>query len=317
MDRQEGVAMIGGEPRRAGVVEDGTAVGVGVSALTETLGSTQRWRLTLIALLHHRLGVIGLIVCAVVVLTALFAPLIAPYDPSVSNYDAILSPPSAAHWLGTDDLGRDILSRIIWGSQVSLQVSLVAVSGAIVIGSIVGMISGYAGRWIDDVIMRVIDAMLAFPTLILALGIVAVLGPTLVNAMIAITIVKIPNFARLVRAQVLSIKHMDFVTAAQGLGASRTRVMFRHIWPSVLGNVLVYGSLTASTALITESSLSFLGLGAQPPTPSWGAMLSSGMQYWSAWWMSVFPGFALFIVVIALNFVGDGLRDVLDSRIKD
>ena len=298
------------------VVKD-AALCSGLDAPTEALGSTPRWRLALIALLHHRLGVIGLIVCAVVVLAAMFAPWIAPYDPSVSDFEAILSPPSSAHWLGTDDLGRDILSRIIWGAQVSLEVSLVAVSGAIVLGSIVGMISGYAGRWIDDVIMRVIDAMLAFPTLILALGIVAVLGPTLVNAMIAITIVKIPNFARLVRAQVLSIKHMDFVTAAEGLGASRTRVMFRHIWPSVLGNVLVYGSLTASTALITESSLSFLGLGAQPPTPSWGAMLSSGMQYWDAWWMSVFPGFALFIVVIALNFVGDGLRDVLDARIKD
>ncbi len=309
--------MTAGQALPAGIVASDAALRLGVDGQTESLGSTPRWRLALIALLHHRLGVIGLSICILVVLTALFAPWIAPYDPSVSDYDAILSPPSPSHLLGTDDLGRDILSRIIWGSQVSLQVSLVAVSGAIVIGSIVGMISGYAGRWIDDVIMRVIDAMLAFPTLILALGIVAVLGPTLVNAMIAITIVKIPNFARLVRAQVLSIKHLDFVTAARGLGASRARVMFRHIWPCVTGNVLVYGSLTASTALITESSLSFLGLGAQPPTPSWGAMLSSGMQYWDAWWMSVFPGFALFIVVIALNFVGDGLRDVLDARIKD
>ncbi|CAH1693327.1 dipeptide ABC transporter membrane subunit DppC [Hyphomicrobiales bacterium] len=313
--------MTGGHSQSAGIVAENARVDAAMppeAALrTEPSGSAPRWRLALNSLLHHRLGALGLCVCAFVVLMALVAPWIAPYDPSVSDYDAILSPPSSAHWLGTDDLGRDILSRIIWGSQVSLQVSLIAVSGAIVVGSIVGMISGYAGGWVDDVIMRVIDAMLAFPTLILALGIVAVLGPTLVNAMIAITIVNIPNFARLVRAQVLSIRHMDFVSAARGLGASRARIMFRHIWPSVIGNVLVYGSLTASTALITESSLSFLGLGAQPPTPSWGSMLSSGMQYWDAWWMSVFPGFALFAVVLALNFVGDGLRDVLDSRITE
>ncbi|CAH1650158.1 dipeptide ABC transporter membrane subunit DppC [Chelatococcus asaccharovorans] len=309
--------MTGGQSQSAGIVVDDTAIRVGGDTRMETLGSAPRWRLALTALLHHRLGAFGLCVCALVVFTALLAPWIAPYDPSVSDYEAILSPPSLAHWLGTDDLGRDILSRIVWGTQVSLQVSLIAVSGAIVLGSVVGMISGYAGGWIDDAIMRVIDAMLAFPTLILALGIVAVLGPTLVNAMIAITIVNIPNFARLVRAQVLSIRHMDFVSAARGLGASRVRIMFRHIWPSVIGNVLVYGSLTASTALITESSLSFLGLGAQPPTPSWGSMLSSGMQYWDAWWMSVFPGVALFSVVLALNFVGDSLRDVLDARITE
>lgn len=280
----------------------------------ESSTSVPEWRIVLFRLLSHRLGVIGLCVCLLVVVTAILAPWIAQYDPSLSDYDAILSPPSAAHPLGTDDLGRDILSRIIWGSQVSLQVSLIAVAGAIVVGSVVGMVSGYAGGWVDDVIMRVIDAMIAFPGLILALGIVAVLGPTLVNAMIAITIVNIPNFARLVRAQVLSIRHMDFVTAARGLGVGPIPVMFRHIWPSLVGSVLVYASLSASTALITESSLSFLGLGAQPPTPSWGSMLSSGMQYWDAWWMSVFPGLALFVVVLAFNFVGDGLRDVLDSR---
>ena len=269
------------------------------------------WRTVLRSLLHHRLGATGLLIFRIVLITAIFAPWLAPYDPAVSDYEAILSPPSAAHLLGTDDLGRDILSRIIWGSQVSLQVSLIAVAIAIVGGSIVGMISGYAGGWIDDVIMRVVDAMIAFPGLILALGIVAVLGPTLTNAMIAITIVNIPNIARLVRAQVLSVRHMDFVTAARGVGAGKVRIMLRHIWPSVVGNVLVYASLSAAGALITESSLSFLGLGAQPPTPSWGSMLSSGTQYWNAWWMSVFLA-RRSSSSLWFNFVGDGLRDALD-----
>ncbi len=276
--------------------------------------SAPAWRVAIGALLRHRLGVMGLAVCTLVALTAAFAPWLAPYDPTLSDYDAILASPSLAHLLGTDDLGRDILSRIIWGAQVSLQVTVVAISGAIVVGSAVGMVSGYVGGWVDELIMRIVDAMLAFPTLILALGIVAVLGPTLVNAMIAITIVNIPNFARLVRAQVLTIRSMDFVTAARGVGASNIRIMFRHIWPSVVGDVLVFASLSASTALITESSLAFLGLGAQPPTPSWGSMLSTGMQYWDAWWMSLFPGAVIFFSVLALNFVGDGLRDVLDAR---
>ena len=279
--------------------------------------SPPEWRVLIRSLLTHRLGSVGLVVCLIVLVTALFAPWLAPYDPAASDYGAILSPPSSAYWFGTDDLGRDILSRIIWSSQVSLQVSLIAVSVAIVGGTIVGMISGYAGGWVDDIIMRIVDAMMAFPSLILALGIVAVLGPSLTNAMIAIAIVNIPHVSRLVRAQVLAVRHMDFVMAARGIGAGRFRIMLRHIWPSVAGNVLVYASLSAAGALITESSLSFLGLGVQPPTPSWGSMLSSGMQYWNAWWMSVFPGSALFIVALGFNFLGDGLRDALDSRIVD
>lgn len=276
--------------------------------------SVSAWRVAMGAMLRHRLGVMGLGVCTLIALMAVLAPWLAPYDPSWNDYDAILASPSLAHLLGTDELGRDVLSRIIWGAQVSLQVTVVAISGAIVVGSGVGMVSGYVGGWVDDLIMRIVDAMLAFPTLILALGIVAVLGPTLVNAMIAITIVNIPNFARLVRAQVLTIRNMDFVTAARGIGASNISILLRHIWPSVVGDVLVFASLSASTALITESSLAFLGLGAQPPTPSWGSMLSTGMQYWDAWWVSLFPGVVIFLSVLALNFVGDGLRDVLDAR---
>jgi len=266
-------------------------------------------------LLQQKLAWIGLLICAVVILAAIFAEVLAPYDPSESHYEAILSAPSAQFWLGTDEIGRDILSRVIYGARVSIQVALVSIALAIVLGSMLGMIAGYFGGWVDHVVMRVMDGMLAFPMLVLALGIIAVLGPSLLNTTLAITIINVPSFARLVRAQVLVVRKLDFVLAARALGAGDLRIMLRHVWPSVVGNLIVYASLRASTAIITESSLSFLGLGAQPPTPSWGQMLSTAMQYWDAWWMSVFPGIAIFITVIALNFLGDSLRDTLDARL--
>ena len=266
-------------------------------------------------LLQQKLAWIGLLICLVVILAAIFAEVLAPYDPSESHYEAILSAPSAQFWLGTDEIGRDILSRVIYGARVSIQVALVSIALAIVLGSMLGMIAGYFGGWIDHVVMRVMDGMLAFPMLVLALGIIAVLGPSLLNTTLAITIINVPSFARLVRAQVLVVRKLDFVLAARALGAGDLRIMLRHVWPSVVGNLIVYASLRASTAIITESSLSFLGLGAQPPTPSWGQMLSTAMQYWDAWWMSVFPGIAIFITVIALNFLGDSLRDTLDARL--
>jgi peptide/nickel transport system permease protein len=266
-------------------------------------------------LLQQKLAWIGLLICAAVILAAIFAEVLAPYDPSESHYEAILSAPSAQFWLGTDEIGRDILSRVIYGARVSIQVALVSIALAIVLGSMLGMIAGYFGGWTDHIVMRVMDGMLAFPMLVLALGIIAVLGPSLLNTTLAITIINVPSFARLVRAQVLVVRKLDFVLAARALGAGDLRIMLRHVWPSVVGNLIVYASLRASTAIITESSLSFLGLGAQPPTPSWGQMLSTAMQYWDAWWMSVFPGIAIFITVIALNFLGDSLRDTLDARL--
>jgi peptide/nickel transport system permease protein len=266
-------------------------------------------------LLQQKLAWIGVLICLVVILAAIFAEVLAPYDPSESHYEAILSAPSVQFWLGTDEIGRDILSRVIYGARVSIQVALVSIALAIVLGSMLGMIAGYFGGWIDHVVMRVMDGMLAFPMLVLALGIIAVLGPSLLNTTLAITIINVPSFARLVRAQVLVVRKLDFVLAARALGAGDLRIMLRHVWPSVVGNLIVYASLRASTAIITESSLSFLGLGAQPPTPSWGQMLSTAMQYWDAWWMSVFPGIAIFITVIALNFLGDSLRDTLDARL--
>jgi peptide/nickel transport system permease protein len=284
------------------------------AAERESIGA---YRLAWRKLLRHKLGRIGLAVFLLLTAVAITAPLLAPYDPTAISYDAILSPPGWHNPLGTDDVGRDILSRVIFGARVSLEVITVSILSAIFVGSGLGMIAGYLGGWIDPVIMRVMDGMLAFPMLVLALGIVAVLGPDLLNATIAIAIVNVPGFARLVRGQVLSVRQMDYVQAARALGAPDWRIMLHHIWPKVAGNVIVYASLRASAALITESSLAFLGLGAQPPTPSWGGMLATAMQYWDAWWMSVFPGAAIFIAVLGLNFLGDGLRDALDVRMVD
>ena len=277
--------------------------------------SRSEYQLALGRMIRHKLGGLGLVVCTLFVLAALFAPWLSPHDPAETYYEAILVPPSMEFLLGTDELGRDVLSRILYGARVSLQITVFSIAAAMLIGSILGAVSGYFGGAVDHAVMRVMDGMLAFPMLVLALGIIAILGPNLINAMIAIAIVNIPSFARLVRAQVLSIKSLDFVLAARAMGASDVRIMLRHVWPSAVGNVIVYASLRASAALITESSLAFLGLGAQPPTPSWGQMLSTAMQYWDAWWLSVFPGAAIFMMVLALNFVGDGLRDTLDTRI--
>ena len=292
-----------------------TTLSATVSVVKATQASQNMSVMFVRKLLQQKLAWIGLLICLVVILAAIFAEVLAPYDPSESHYEAILSAPSAQFWLGTDEIGRDILSRVIYGARVSIQVALVSIALAIVLGSMLGMIAGYFGGWIDHVVMRVMDGMLAFPMLVLALGIIAVLGPSLLNTTLAITIINVPSFARLVRAQVLVVRKLDFVLAARALGAGDLRIMLRHVWPSVVGNLIVYASLRASTAIITESSLSFLGLGAQPPTPSWGQMLSTAMQYWDAWWMSVFPGIAIFITVIALNFLGDSLRDTLDARL--
>lgn len=279
--------------------------------------SISAWRLAARKLWRHRLGRPGLIFIAIMAATAVLAPLIAPYDPATADFNDILSPPSWAHPFGTDNIGRDVMSRVIWGAQISLQVIVLSIIGAIFVGAVVGMISGYVGGWLDHLIMRIVDGMLAFPMLILALAIVSVLGPDLINAIIAITIVNIPGFARLVRGQVLSVRQLDYVQAAKCVGNPDWRIMFFHIWPMVVGNVIVYGSLRASVALITESTLAFLGLGAQPPTPSWGSMLTTAMQYFDAWWLSTFPGAAIFLGVLSLNFLGDGLRDALDAKLPE
>jgi peptide/nickel transport system permease protein len=290
-------------------------------ALSRPIGTDRRSESRLVTaakrLLHHRLGMCGLVVVLVMVVCAVGAPWLAPYDPAEINYDAMTAAPSWQHLLGTDEIGRDILSRLIYGSRVSLQIVLVAIVISLLVGGTIGLVSGYLGGRIDNILMRIMDGLLAFPLLILALGVIAVLGPDLINAIIALAVVNVPGFARLVRGQVLSVRERDFVLAARSIGAGDIRIMARHIWPSVAGNVIVYASLRASSVLIAESSLAFLGLGAEPPMPTWGQMLATAMEYWSAWWMSIFPGLAIFLAALAFNFLGDGIRDAMDVRLSD
>ena len=267
-------------------------------------------------LLETRLVGTGLAISALVLLCAIFADLVAPYDPNTQDYLALTEAPSSTHWLGTDDLGRDILSRIIYGARVSLQVGIIAVGIAVTLGVTLGLLAGYLGGFVDDVIMRFIDSVQAFPGLILALGITAALGPGIGNAMIAIGFVSTPAMARLTRGQVLSLREREFVHAAQVIGASPLKIMSRHIWPNATAPIIVQATLLVASAIVTEASLSFLGVGVKPPTPSWGSMLRTGSQYLEvAPWLAFAPGLAIFLTVLAFNFVGDGLRRALDPRL--
>ncbi len=279
-------------------------------------GKDSRFLVFVREVLRTRLVGTGLAISGIVILCAIFADVISPYDPNLQDYTAFTTPPSIAHPLGTDDLGRDVLSRIIHGTRVSLQVGIIAVGIAVTIGVTLGLISGYLGGWVDDVIMRIVDAVQAFPGLILALAITAALGPGIGNAMIAIGFVSTPGFARLTRGQTLSVRERDFVAAARVLGISPLKIMFRHIWPNVTAPIIVQATLMMASAIVTEASLSFLGVGVKPPTPSWGAMLRTGSQYLEvAPWIAVAPGVAIFVTVLAFNFVGDGLRRALDPRL--
>jgi ABC-type dipeptide/oligopeptide/nickel transport system permease subunit len=263
-----------------------------------------------------RLVDFGLVILGIVVFCAIFAPLIAPYDPLEQDYLAIAQPPSSAHWLGTDDLGRDVLSRIIYGSRVSLQVGAISVAIAVSLGALLGLASGYVGGKLDDVIMRFVDAVQAFPGLILALALTAALGPSIRNVMIAIGFISSPAIARLTRAQTLSVRESEYVAAARVSGAPATTIVTRHIWPNVTAPIIVQATLLVATAIVTEASLSFLGVGVQPPTPSWGSMLRTGSQYLEvAPWIAFAPGVAIFVTVLAFNFIGDGLRRAIDPRL--
>ena len=263
-----------------------------------------------------RLVSFGLVVLGLVVICAVFAPMISPYDPLKQDYLAIAQPPSPAHWLGTDDLGRDVLSRVIYGSRVSLQVGAISVAIAVTLGAVLGLLSGYLGGVVDEVIMRFVDAVQAFPGLILALGLTAALGPSIRNVMIAIGFISSPTIARLARAQTLSIRESEYVAASRISGASASRIIARHIWPNATSPLTVQATLLVATAIVTEASLSFLGVGVQPPTPSWGSMLRTGSQYLEvAPWLAFAPGLAIFVTVLSFNFIGDGLRQALDPRL--
>jgi peptide/nickel transport system permease protein len=269
-------------------------------------------------LMRTRLSSAALIVILLMILMAIFAPWIAPYGPDKTDFGAALSGPSRDHLLGADNLGRDTLSRTIYGSRVSLQVGIIAVGISLIIGTTLGLISGYlSGTFVDSLIMRCMDALLAFPTLVLALAITAALGPSLTNVMIAVGVVGIPSYARLIRGQVLSVARHEYVEAARTVGASGMRIIWKHIFPNVTGPLIVQASIGVAFAILAEASLSFLGLGVQPPTPSWGSMLSVGKDYLQyAAWMAIAPGAAIFIVVLAFNFLGDGIRDALDPHLQ-
>jgi peptide/nickel transport system permease protein len=268
--------------------------------------------------LQNKLAVFGGIFTLLLILTGIFAPVIAPSDPTAQDYTKFLQGPSAENWFGTDELGRDLLSRVLYGAQVSLKAGMISVGIALIIGIPIGLFSGYYRGVLDEfIIMRFTDALLSFPSLVLALSLAAVLGAGLENAMIAIGIVFTPNFIRLMRAEVLSQREREYVEAARASGISDLKIIFVHIFPNCLGPILVQATLAIAGAIIAEASLSYLGLGTQPPTPSWGAMLSSGQGYLAdAPWIALFPGLFIFLTVLAINLFGDGLRDALDPKTK-
>ncbi|MET3599773.1 ABC transporter permease [Martelella mangrovi] len=259
----------------------------------------------------------GLGVVLFMLFVAVFAPLLAPYDPTAQSWTAVRKAPSLAHWMGTDEVGRDILSRIIWGTRASLLAGLTSVAIAIAIGVPLGLAAGFIGGFTDGLISRFTDALLACPSLILAIALASFLGPSLTNAMIAIGITATPIFIRLSRGQVLSIRNEEYVEAASVVGNPRWRIAVRHILPNILPQLTVQATLTIASAIISEASLSFLGLGLQPPDPSWGSMLNTAQRFISnAPWMAMWPGMAIFSTVLAFNLLGDGLRDALDPRAR-
>jgi peptide/nickel transport system permease protein len=259
----------------------------------------------------------GMLVLGVFVV-AIFAPWIAPYDPAAIDIKNILVGPSAVHPFGTDDLGRDVLSRMIWGSRVSLEVGFVAIGIATIIGIIVGALAGFYGGYIDSAFMRFVDIMLSIPTIFLVLAVIAILEPSIINIMIVIGLTSWMEPARLVRAEFISIKEREFVTAARALGARDLRLIFKHILPNGLSPILVSATMGVGGAVLIESALSFLGIGVQPPTPSWGSLLSSGKDNIEiAWWLSAFPGLAILVTVLGYNLLGEGIRDALDPRQRE
>jgi peptide/nickel transport system permease protein len=279
-------------------------------------GATPRWRQTLTLLARNRLAAAGAVVLIVLVLAAVLGPLIAPYGVNQQDLASRLTGPSGAHWFGTDDLGRDVFSRVLLGARVSLQVGLVAVGLSLVAGTVIGLVAGYRGGWIDSVLMRLMDVLFSFPVILLAIAIVAVLQPSLFTLQLAIAVVFTPIHARVVRGSVLSVREEVHIQAVRSLGASDLRIVARHVLPNVAAPVIVQTSLSLAFAILTEAALSYLGIGVQPPRAAWGADLqaSQGFLATGAWWMAVFPGLAILVTVMAFNLLGDGLRDVLDPK---
>lgn len=285
----------------------------------QTNKKRSQWREVWRMLKKNKMALVGLGILVILVLLALFADVIADYDTVVikQNLANRLKGPSAEHWLGTDEFGRDIFARLVHGARVSLKVGIIAVGISIILGGILGALAGFYGGKIDNIIMRVMDVFLAVPSILLAIAIVSALGPSILNLMVAISISSVPSYARIVRASVLSIRDQEFVEAARAIGANNARIIFRHIIPNSLAPVIVQGTLGVASAILSTAGLSFIGLGIQPPAPEWGSMLSGGRQYLRyAWWVTTFPGVAIMITILSLNLLGDGLRDALDPRLK-
>ena len=273
------------------------------------------WRRGLRRLLRRRTAAVGLVIVLAMVALAVLAPWIAPFDPLATSFTLVRKAPSGAHWFGTDEVGRDLLSRVLWGGRASLAAGVISVSIALGLGLPFGMLAGYAGGVLDAIVSRITDAMLAVPFLILAIALAAFLGPSLGNAMIAIGITATPIFVRLARGQVMNVRAEEYVEAARAVGNPPVRILLRHVLPNILPPMIVQATLAIAAAIIAEASLSFLGLGQQPPAPSWGSMLNTAQRFLTqAPWMAVFPGVAIFLTVFAFNLVGDGLRDALDPK---
>jgi peptide/nickel transport system permease protein len=274
-----------------------------------------QWRLATERYLRNKPAIFGLIMLFLLICSAIFAPLLATYDPTSIDYGYVRKPPSAEHIFGTDNLGRDIFSRVLWGGRDSLRVGMVAVLISIVGGVLLGLFSAFAGGFVDNLIQRFVDLTFAFPTILLLLSIVAALGPNLTTVLIAIGISGIPGYSRLMRGSVLQALNTEYVLAARLVGAGNLRLMFRHILPNVLTPIIIYGTLGLGGGIMVTAGLSYLGLGAQPPAPEWGAMLNEGRTYLqSAPWMSIYPGLAVFLAILSINLIGDGLRDALDPK---
>jgi peptide/nickel transport system permease protein len=292
-----------------------TAAVTAVGAVPAMLPEASPARRALRRLVRRRGAMVGLGLVVFFVLMAILAPWVAPHDPLATSWSMVRKPPGEGYWFGTDEIGRDVLSRVIWGARASLLAGVVSVCISLLVGVPIGMAAGYLGRWPDMLISRIADAMLACPFLILAIALAAFLGPNLTNAMIAIGIAATPVFIRLTRAQVLAVKVEDYVEAARAVGNSHLRIALRHILPNIVAPLIVQATLAIAAAIIAEASLSFLGLGQQPPAPSWGSMLNTAKNYVeNAPWMAVWPGLSIFLLVLSFNLLGDGLRDALDPR---
>ncbi len=279
-------------------------------------GRPSPWTGAVRFLRRNPLALIGILVFAAWVLVALFADFLAPYDPLAQDIANRLQPPSRAHWFGTDQLGRDVFTRVLYGGRFSLPAGVLVILAAGLLGTGVGSLAGFIGGWFDEVLMRLTEVFLAFPTIILAMAVAAALGPSLLNAVVAMVVVWWPNYARVVRSLVLGIKSQEYVEAARALGVPEPRILLRTVLPNCLAPAVVLATIDLGNAILVFAGLSFLGLGPEPSTPEWGRMVADGIEYFDQWWMAAFPGLAIFTVVMAFNFIGDGIRDALDPRLR-